>query len=277
MKRTIKLNKADKVVISKYTPSFFTTGFSYLKTDILFVYSPSEDTYYYLNGKKNPQWDKTTYRSLGKFNSIWDKYSFINNDLTLYDILMYLNILPSDTTVISDKVWLLLEQDYKYIDNITNNYMRLIYDTELDKFISNGLEQLQDEDLQTLNTMLTSKDDSVVGMGMKLLSSYDVSSTPCAIAIMIKQNWNSLRYISVKTSVGFQQVLTSLNLSDHILDRENMLHIINRAFSTCGTDESKEKARNAVINMVFEDGKKFLTDKCEELKDFDLNFELKVY
>lgn len=277
MKRTIKLNKADKVVISKYTPSFFTTGFSYLKTDILFVYSPSEDTYYYLNGKKDPRWDKTTYRSLGKFNSIWNNYSFINNDHSLYDILMYLNILPSDTTVISDKVWLLTEQDYKYIDNITNNYMRLIYDTELDKFISNGLEQLQDEDLQTLNTMLTSKDDSVVGMGMKLLSSYDISSAPCAIAIMIKQNWNSLRYRSVKTSVGFQQVLTSLNLSDHILDRENMLHIINRAFSTCGTDESKEKARNAVVNMVFEDGKKFLTDKCEELKDFDLNFDLKVY
>ena len=39
----------------------------------------------------------------------------------------------------------------------------------------------------------------------------------------------------------------------------------------------KEKARNAVVNMVFEDGKKFLTDKCEELKDFDLNFDLKVY
>ena len=59
MKRTIKLDKADKVVISKYNPIYVKpTSYRLRETKPYLVYSPSEDVYYYFSSVRCSSYDK---------------------------------------------------------------------------------------------------------------------------------------------------------------------------------------------------------------------------
>jgi hypothetical protein len=58
MKRTIKLDKADKVVVSKYNPIYVKpTAYQLNEVKPYLAYSPSEDVYYYFSAVRCPRHD----------------------------------------------------------------------------------------------------------------------------------------------------------------------------------------------------------------------------
>lgn len=276
MKRTIKLDKADKVVISKYNPIYRQISTYYL-TEVppYLVYSPSEDSYYYMNVVRNSFYDTYYNKSLSKFNQIYKQYSSTGHQTELYEILKTLSIIPSDSFVLPEKVWLLTEQDYKYIDNITNNYMQIIYDTELDKFICEDLMPVTEDDINTLHNMLSSNDNSVVGLGLKLLSSYDITSDPLSIVLLLHKHYGNIRYNDAYKSVGFKQVINSLQINEDYLGH-NRDKLINQVFEACHTDETKAKAREAVRLMVLREAQEYMNKTLNGLERYELTYDLTV-
>lgn len=276
MKRTIKLDKADKVVISKYNPTYVTpSSYRMKETKPYLAYSPSEDVYYYFNMVRHPNYDSGWPKVMNRFNQIYKKYSSTGHQTELYEILKRLSIIPNDSFVLPEDVWLLTEQDYKYIDNITNKYMQIIYDTELDKFICEGLMPVAEDDINTLHNMLLSNDNSVVGLGLKLLSSYDITSDPLSIVLLLHKYWSKIRYNDVIKSVGFKQVITSLQINEEYLGK-NRDNLINQVFDACYTEESKAKAREAVRLMVLREAQEYMNKTLNGLERYELTYDLTV-
>lgn len=276
MKRTIKINNADKIVLSKYIPTYYKTSVGCLNAVKPYLaYSPSEDTYYYMSNVRNPGYDRSYNKTMENFNTCYKKYSSTGHQTELYDILKYTQIIPNDAFVLQDEIYLLNEKDYKYIDNIINNYMQIIYDTELDKFICDGLLPIGEDDINTLYSMLSSTDKSVVCMGLKLLSSYDINSDPIAIVILLNKYWNTIQYNDAVKSVGFQQVLTSLQINKNDLG-QHQNKLMNQVFDACITEESKIKAREAVRQMVLRDTQEFINNQLNELSRYELTYDLTV-
>lgn len=273
MKRTIKINSADRVIVSQIKADFNIISYNVRPTDSYLAYSPKSDTYYLFNWKPHDPYYQSAQKT---FYNICCNLA-PESEHHLFDVLKAAKMLPNDAYILPDTVDLLDNKNYDFYDKCINKYMRITYDTDLDKFISEGLMKLQEEDLATLNTMLASRDEAVRGMGMKLLSSYDVGSAPCAIAIMLKKNWINLRYSETKKSVGFQQVLRSLNLSDKEIDNNGLLTIINNVYDACTTQKAKDDAREAVRLMVQNDGIEFLDQKCKDLENYNLSYDLKIY
>lgn len=276
VKRTIKLDKADKVVISKYNPIYVNPRSSYINdTKPYLVYSPSEDVYYYFNQVRNPYYDRGWPKSIVQFNNIYKKYSSTGHQTELYEILKCLSIIPNDSFVLPEDVWLLTEQDYKYIDNITNKYMQIIYDTELDKFICEGLMPVTEDDINTLHNMFSSNDNSVVGLGLKLLSSYDITSDPLSIVLLLHKHYGKIRYNDAYKSVGFKQVLNSLQIDEDYLGN-NRDKLINQVFDACHTDETKAKAREAVRLMILREAQEYMNKTLNGLERYELTYDLTV-
>lgn len=276
MKRTIKLDKADKVVISKYNPIYVKpTTYQLNEIKPYLAYSPSEDVYYYFSAVRCPRRDNGWPKAVSQFNQIYKKYSSTGHQTELYEILKRLSIIPDDSFVLPEDVWLLTEQDYKYIDNITNNYMQIIYDTELDKFICDGLMPVTEDDINTLHNMFSSNDDSVIGLGLKLLSSYDITSDPLSIVLLLHKHYGNIRYNDAYKSVGFKQVLNSLQINENYLGN-NRDKLINQVFEACHTDETKAKAREAVRLMVLREAQEYMNKTLNGLERYELTYDLTV-
>lgn len=276
MKRTIKLDKADKVVISKYNPIYVRPDSYYLnEVKPYLVYSPSEDIYYYFNNVRKSSFDNGWPKSVSQFNQIYKKYSSTGHQTELYEILKRLSIIPNDSFVLPEDVWLLTDQDYKYIDNITNKYMQIIYDTELDKFICEGLMPVTEDDINTLHNMFSSNDNSVVGLGLKLLSSYDITSDPLSIVLLLHKHYGKIRYNDAYKSVGFKQVINSLQIDENYLGN-NRDKLINQVFEACHTDEAKAKAREAVRLMVLREAQEYMNKTLNGLERYELTYDLTV-
>ena len=276
MKRTIKLDKADKVVISKYEPMYVKpTAYQLNEVKPYLAYSPSEDVYYYFNMVRNPRRDTGWPKAVSQFNHIYKKYSSTGHQTELYEILKQLSIIPDDSFVLPDDVWLLTEQDYKYIDNITNKYMQLIYDTELDKFICEGLMPVTEDDINTLHNMFSSNDNSVVGLGLKLLSSYDITSDPLSIVLLLHKHYSKIRYNDAYKSVGFKQVINSLQITEDYLGHQRD-KLINQVFEACHTDETKAKAREAVRLMILRETQEYLNKTLNGLERYELTYDLTI-
>ena len=276
MKRTIKLDKADKVVISKYDPVYIQPH-SYHLNEIkpYLVYSSSEDVYYYFNMIRCPIRDNGWPKAISQFNQIYKKYSSTGHQTELYEILKRLSIIPNDSFVLPEDVWLLTEQDYKYIDNITNNYMQIIYDTELDKFICEDLMPVTEDDINTLHNMFSSNDNSVVGLGLKLLSSYDITSDPLSIVLLLHKHYSKIRYNDAYKSVGFKQVINSLQITEDYLGHQRD-KLINQVFDACHTDETKAKAREAVRLMVLREAQEYMNETLNGLERYELTYDLTI-
>lgn len=153
--------------------------------------------------------------------------------------------------------------------------MQIIYDTELDKFICEGLMPVTEDDINTLHNMFSSNDNSVVGLGLKLLSSYDITSDPLSIVLLLHKHYGNIRYNDAYKSVGFKQVLNSLQINEDYLGH-NRDKLINQVFEACHTDEAKAKAREAVRLMVLREAQEYMNKTLNGLERYELTYDLTV-
>lgn len=254
IKRCLSPSKADvcvlpKVNIPTYKPFHSSTkNTNPYKSIVQIYYSKSEDAYYLI--------DHCPEYCYAKQNTL-DLQKFINNAATsgttgidkFVSAILNEKIIPSDCTLFyKGKICILSEKsEFELVNNILNNYMKIIYDTELDKFINCNLQDLTDDDLKSLTGMLKSSDPTVVGMGIKLISSYNIVNSSCSVGILIASSWNNITNNSACKSVAFKQVLKTLSLEERDLYSGNMLRIINKLYQISTDEKDREKARKLVL------------------------------
>ena len=98
------------------------------------------------------------------------------------------------------------------IDVLLGKYTKpIITDTMLDLEISKSLPIISESDIDSIDSMLGSTDQSVVEMGLKLLTGFNVFETPTIIKTLLYKHWNVATSNKALNSVAVRKMLNSVN------------------------------------------------------------------
>ena len=98
------------------------------------------------------------------------------------------------------------------IDVLLGKYTKpIITDTMLDLEISKSLPIISESDIDSIDSMLGSTDQSVVEMGLKLLTGFNVFETPTIIKTLLYKHWNVATSNKALNSVAVRKMLNSVD------------------------------------------------------------------
>ena len=98
------------------------------------------------------------------------------------------------------------------IDVLFGKYTKpIITDTMLDLEISKSLPIISESDIDSIDSMLGSTDQSVVEMGLKLLTGFNVFETPTIIKTLLYKHWNVVNSNKALNSVAVRKMLNSVD------------------------------------------------------------------
>lgn len=98
------------------------------------------------------------------------------------------------------------------IDILLGKYTKpIITDTMLDLEISKSLPTISESDIDSIDSMLNSTDQSVVEMGLKLLTGFNVFETPTIIKTLLYKHWNVVNSNKALNSVAVRKMLNSVD------------------------------------------------------------------
>lgn len=259
--RCLKPEKADYVVIgSKY---------GYYSLDSWSLLYKGENKYY-------------MFRSNNLYSTRYQK----DSQELLYDtnlkgfISQYKSkIFPEDVEFVTDCTnYNLIYGLGKVIDLLVNNTsINIIMDKTLDNIINNNFDILNSETYKTICDMLDSEDIATRGLGLKMLTGFNVSKTPNAIRFMLGIRECKVRNLNEWNSVGVEQVKNSIGWRGFGSFPNRMYNIIPRDSDPI-TEEDK-----LLIKDVYKNGCEYYIDRAiEELKragfvtKFGLNISYEV-
>ena len=197
------------------------------------MYSKETDTYYVINTcPKSGNIDKLD-KTLKKLN-----LQEANPADKVMALLKYNKLLPNDYTIIYTGPICAVVQP------ITSKYITT-YD--LDELISTNLPTPTENDLDSINQMLRSKDDATVSMGLKCLCGYNIYSCKLSVVKMLYNNWYNIQYNKTKSSVGVKNLFNSLNLPKELTD---LSMIYKRVVQSGVTDDDYNAAREYIITLL---------------------------
>lgn len=292
LKKKLNPAKADCCIISK--PSF---DIDYLNvgpngkcwgdldqnnlTKQVVMYSAKKDMYYLIWDTETPKWNGSGMRDR-TYNKFLQNNGFTTATYTIGQYvsdLVQWNIIPQDCKqVYIGTITAIPNNLYTTIENICNTYMQIIYDTELDAFISQTLKIMDAEDIKTLTTMLSSRDASVVAMGIKLLATYNIQERICTTGTMIISNWSNIRYNNVRSSVGFQNIIKQLGLdigeiSDNMY-RQNKL--INKLYNLSKNEDDRNACRNTILEQIKQRLMKDFEEYSKEFENLGMSLTIEI-
>ena len=189
------------------------------------------------------------------------------------------NIIPTDSNFLCESNLTALNSDlYDIIEKIENNpNMRILYDTELDAFITSQLQAMTNSDVQTLVGMLSSNDVSIVAMGIKLLATYDVANSVCTTGTILATCWSNIRYNDAAKSVGFKSLLNSLGVEwkDFSVYGSNS-KLINKLYAMSKNEADRNNCKAVILKKIEAEILKTFDALKNEYSNFDININLTV-
>lgn len=160
---------------------------------------------------------------------------------------------------------------------INNTTINIIMDKTLDNIINNNFDILNSETYKTICDMLDSEDIATRGLGLKMLTGFNVSKTPNAIRFMLGIRERKVKNLNEWNSVGVEQVKNSIGWRGFGSFPTRMYNIVPRDNDPV-TEEDK-----LLVKDVYKNGCEYYIDRAiEELKragfvtKFGLNISYEV-
>ena len=231
IKRKLSPTQADVVVINEpHLPNLYIYK---LGTEIphTLLYSESLDRYYFISFYPNSHYNRKMYNDFEQWTSIFNQ-----NDLRqkLIDILITTEHFPSDVTIY-------YEGDVYFTSNSIKDivsYSKTTYVKDLDAVVNQSLPQMTDDDFAQIEGMLSSNDDSINELAIKLLSNYDISKYKLRVVMLLNKNMGNLRWTKAKTSVGFKALCRILNYQPSSYGNNDLYSVILDTIDTGNIDAS---------------------------------------
>lgn len=85
----------------------------------------------------------------------------------------------------------------------------LIHDDDLNKQICEGMSEITEEEVFSIKDMLESKDESIAGLGLKMLGSYNLNPYKVSLGLIIHRRYRILKRLNEWNCVSFKQVRNS--------------------------------------------------------------------
>ena len=274
LKRTNSIDKSDFIIIPNvdYRVSDLRSSYRNLNATSVY-YSKSEDCYYVFNFILDPWYNFS--------KKLWELFQKASNkedqDLDcMFNALVNTGKLPKDLELIYVGDIVYIGKEYLELDHILYNGKKCIEEQALDSILSNQQQKLTEEELVSIEQMLKSQDQSVVSVGLKLLTATDVRYNAIRIGKMLKRNWYNIWDNKASKSVGFLSTLQALSLTPNIIKNRSVDDIINATYKICTNDEDKRVCREEIIKEVH---RRITNDVCRQLHVFNnlnitCNFEL---
>ena len=254
IKRTTKISNADTAIISKGCGSFVDHNCdSYVcknkSTDYLILYSSSENCYYFID------WSLDTLS-----NQIMNVYlqellcKYADNNLTGYhrfaSALINKNILPADCNEIyCGKTVILDYKGNRFLQDLFTRYTKLTYDTDLDNFLTSGLEPLSEESISSIEKMIASRDSSTIEIGINLLCNIPVTKYPCTITMLLIRYVEPIFNSNLSKSVKFKYILDYLEISRKTIYIYSW-NLLDTMYAKSTDEDDKKIARQLIQDKI---------------------------
>ena len=150
----------------------------------------------------------------------------------------------------------------------------LVFDSDLDKKVNKTLPVLTYDDAEQIISMLSSTDGSTIELGVKLLSSFDCTSTPLTVKTILCMNpsWASR---PVATQVATQTMLDSIKLDKSYIRYGSGLSILMKDTNTYSEDDSV-LARKILKPCVVKYLKHLVRRELSVLEGGHFNFKIDI-
>lgn len=258
-KRCIKINKADNVVLGELNGSEWGPYEFYEDENYVYEFTNPKNKYIICNdwAKKN-EWNK-------------DPVAYIKNHHLFYGTEFkpcYKGIFSEFNTNDTNDVLKILDGTYK----------NLIQDVDLDKAINTTFDTLTAEDLESICAMLDSPDRTTQGLGLKMLTGFNVQKTPLTLRTILGTRSHLQNNTEWKT-VGVQQVLTSIDWKGFRTSPFNMYNIITPGGKK---NTATEYDQSLCKIMYITEIKKYLEKTIEQIRKsgvldtFNLNITYEI-
>lgn len=142
-----------------------------------------------------------------------DGYYGTRENLTKTDCHNLLNVVMSSIIIHNDSIkYKLTQSELVYLNCITNKYsVPMILDDDLNSTVDKLNPVLTIDDVDQIYTMLKSSDPETAGLGLKILTNYNVSETPCSTRFILGSTHNEWRWSNAKTGVSVKNMLESID------------------------------------------------------------------
>lgn len=178
--------------------------------------------------------------------------------------------------------YLINKKEYQSLENIVQGYYtKIISDSELDIYVNQTLLDVNDEQYIQLRHMLSSSDDTVVELGLKLLSSYNIIDNKCKIGILLYDTYRNIINNKGRNSVFFQQLLSTLNITpqelySELYYKDSYKRYVQRLIVQSNNTDDILFAKNYLAKCFSLQLQKQFDKWNENFINLDMNLELKI-
>lgn len=170
------------------------------------------------------------------------------------------------------------EKMAKTLEGVLDDYPKLFYDSDLDKCLNKTLDPIDKETLNSLNDMLSSSDAESVELGIKILQNLNVSESPLSVATLLALNDKQIKTNKAKSTVGFKQVLETLNMSNFYFDInpwQNAQSVLQKKHEGASL-EDRQMAIEIVKPHIEKAIRKFLQAAFKDVGDYGIKINFSV-
>lgn len=168
------------------------------------------------------------------------------------------------------------KDEAEFLNNLPS-YKHLVYEHDLDNFISDSLPKLTNKILNSIENMLCSTDLSIIELGLKSLYSYDIRTHICRLGMILIKYKDIIKNTKAYSSSAFTVILNRLNLTKANLNYCSTEQLYNTLYVISHNLEDRECLKDVVKKQII---KVITTDYnfrfYHSLKNLDLKFNVTV-
>lgn len=165
----------------------------------------------------------------------------------------------------------------EFIHNVANNINKCITEENLDAYLSKESPDLTNDIIESINLMLQSKDSGTIELGIKMLNNFDCDKYSLKLGNIIRNNVNSIYNNKAKNTVGFKNVLKSLNIDNLAnLTRTDHLQYYRNLYSSSTNEENKNEIKELYKNSLLTDINNYIIKRHGSNSIIDLNVDLNI-
>ena len=265
VKRCIKMEKANQIVVGEFSPTFYGHSFRVLEDSEYYYILDGYNYNYYLTYARDP----IVKQRVTDF--INDPIKFFNDNHLIYGSNLK-EVYKGEVTFFDERI-------DGYIEDIINGTnIDLITDNQLDEFINKSYDSITYDDYKSIDDMMSSEDHTIAGLGLKTLIGFNVQKTPCAISLLIGKHQN-ISYLPEWNHVGVRQMLKSINWTDYKFYKfPNLYKVLHTDDIDNLNDVDKSLCREIIVYNI----RKYIDESFNEelgpnlLKFFNINITYNV-
>lgn len=219
VKRTIKTDKADKVIID--FP---------LNKIRCYVYSPKVYT---------------------KVEDGETSYEFIYD--TAIDENSVKMIFGNDFKIVRSEKAYIIDEPKEYVDLIIENSNKLVDTHTLDEYVNDFLPDIDQTSLDNISQLLQSNDSSTIKIGIELLHTFDLSKMYYKVVKTVWSSYNNVCQFGQQNTAAFKHIESMLKVDKRILsmyDYESFVFAIYNNISESDKEVVRDHMCEYLINKT---------------------------